>query len=274
MDTVPGGALRSTPDAPGERAAQPVNAVLERLYHAGYVELPDGGRWKTEIHGMPLARGHVLYEVVRAARPAATIETGFAFGLSTLFICQALWDLGAGSHTAIDPYQETLYGDIGLAHVREAGLEPLFEFIREPSELALPDLVRQGREFELAFVDGGHRFEQAFTDFRYMDLLLPVGGFLIFDDMWLPSIAKVVRFATTNLEYVEQSIPNSPTGLRGRARRIKQVVLETRKVRDFLLGDGRHEVLGVELPRARPKQMAVLRKTGDSEREWTHFNPF
>src|SRR5215813_8547482 len=51
--------------------------------------------------------GRFLQELIRAKRPSKSIEIGCAYGISSLFICEALREVGAKSHTIIDPYQLT-----------------------------------------------------------------------------------------------------------------------------------------------------------------------
>jgi Methyltransferase domain len=55
--------------------------------------------------------------------------------------------------------------------------------------------------FDFAFVDGMHTFDYVFTDFFYIDKMLPVGGVIVFDDVYYPSIRKLCRYILTNLPY-------------------------------------------------------------------------
>jgi predicted O-methyltransferase YrrM len=87
-----------------------------------------------------------------------TIEVGLALGMSALFLCHAVL-AGGGRHVAIDPFQLESWNGAGLRTLREAGVDELVEVIEEESQLALPRLVGEGRAFDLAFVDGDHRFE-------------------------------------------------------------------------------------------------------------------
>jgi hypothetical protein len=56
-------------------------------------------------------------------------------------------------HVAVDPNQTTRFADVGLQLVAEAGLADRLEFLPEQSELALPRLLSDGRQFDLAFVE-------------------------------------------------------------------------------------------------------------------------
>lgn len=48
------------------------------------------------------------------------------------------------------------------------------------------------------YIDGSHYFEYVFTDFVLGDKVLAVGGYLVFDDLRRPEVAKSVQFITKN----------------------------------------------------------------------------
>ena len=56
---------------------------------------------------IPASQGNLLYSLVRYLRPQQTLEVGMANGISSLYIAQALHDLGDGRHLAIDPFQQS-----------------------------------------------------------------------------------------------------------------------------------------------------------------------
>jgi len=62
-------------------------------------------------------------------------------------------------------------------------------------------LLNEGRRFDVAFVDGNHRFDGVFLDLIYLGRLVHGGGVIFLDDYQLPSIRKAVRFVTTNLRW-------------------------------------------------------------------------
>jgi predicted O-methyltransferase YrrM len=182
----------------GHFQAASLNDSTERIFRAHYVERdgePAQGRASSSI---AFETGVLLYDFVRRERPARTLEIGMAFGMSTLFICQALRDNGAGCHTAIDPSQAQRYRSGGLQNVERAGLGDLLRFHQARSDEVLPRLVAEGETFDFAFIDGNHRFDFALVDFFYVDRMLPVGGHVAFDDLWLPGIRKVLSFALRN----------------------------------------------------------------------------
>jgi hypothetical protein len=112
---------------------------------------------------------------------------------------------------AIDPYQTTRCASVGLQVLAEAGLDGLLELHEEESELALPQFVSQGRRFDLAVVDGNHRFDGVFLDLVYLGRLVRNGGIVFVDDLQLPAVERAVGFCATNLGWtVEEESRDEP----------------------------------------------------------------
>jgi predicted O-methyltransferase YrrM len=90
-------------------------------------------------------------------------------------------------------------------------VEDLVEVIEEESQLALPRLVSEGREFDLAFVDGDHRFEGVFLDLYFMTRLVRPGGLVVVDDMWMPAVRTAVAYVERNLAVTVETdaLPNA-----------------------------------------------------------------
>jgi len=151
--------------------------------------------------------GLALGEWVRREGARRTLEIGLGFAISTLFVCESLLANGGEvRHVAIDPYQfesrpghRTLYGGVGVAALKEAGVRELVELHIEPSETALPRLLAEGRSFDLAFIDGNHRFEGVFLDLVFCGKLLGPDAIVFADDMQLPAVRRAARFCVSNL---------------------------------------------------------------------------
>jgi hypothetical protein len=97
------------------------------------------------------------------------------------------------------PQQRTRYGGCGLRALEEAGVRELVEFYPEESQLVFPRLLADGRGFDLAFLDGNHRFEGVFLDLVYSGRLLKEGGIVLADDVQLPGVRRAVDFCLANL---------------------------------------------------------------------------
>jgi predicted O-methyltransferase YrrM len=187
-----------------------VREVRERLLRAGTVVAGDGHPRELFPVAIGAEEGLALREWVRNEGALRTLETGLGFAVSTLFICEGLLANGPdGRHVATDPYQfsglpmhQTTYVGAGLQILEEAGVRDLVEFHPEESQIVLPRLLAEGRWFDLAFLDGNHRFEGVFLDLVYSGRVLKEGGIVFVDDVELPGVARAVNFCIKNLDWV------------------------------------------------------------------------
>lgn len=191
--------------------AERVRDVRARLVAEGTATArADGARRELFPVAIGMSEGLALLDWVRKERALRTFETGLGFGISTLFICEGLLANGPdGRHLAIDPYQfsgletqRTTYAGVGLQVLEEAGVRDHVEFYAEESQIVLPRLLAEGRRFDLAFLDGNHRFEGVFLDLIYAGRLLREGAIVFVDDAQLPAIRRALNFCVTNLGWV------------------------------------------------------------------------
>jgi predicted O-methyltransferase YrrM len=247
-----------------------MNAVIDAIYRDQQIVAPDGSVVKPFPTAIKRNEGEALYQLVRTIKPAATLEVGTAFGLSTLFLCQALRDNGTGRHMAIDPFQSQ-FKYLGIHNVKQAGLEDLLTFYEEPSQMVLARLAAEKRSFDVIFIDGSHLFDAAFVDFYFADLLIPVGGVIVFDDLWMPAVRKVLRFVLRNRHYeiAEEFMGPRPAAVKSHVRNTMY------QVRKQLKGK-RNKGTGTEMAfhRGRNVNWCVLRKTAADDRAWDHFMAF
>ncbi len=151
----------------------------------------------------------LVYQLAHETRPDNTLETGLAFGYSTVYFLAAIRANGKGHHVALDPHQSDWWNGIGLAREKVLGTEPgIFEFSPEDSIQGLARFVREQRRFGIIFIDGDHTFDGALFDFSLASLICEVGGHIIFDDMWMPSIQRVASFIRLNRsDFIEVRTP-------------------------------------------------------------------
>lgn len=218
--------------------AQKIAEHRASLYRRGKVPGMDGREFDAFPAGMTQRPGELLRELVVGLKARATIETGLALGLSTLYMLEGLAECGgvAARHTAIDPFQKSDWGSAGVRAVRDAGAESMVRVIEQDSLLALPALCAAGERFDFALVDGGHHFEVALMDVVYMLRLVRPGGLIVVDDLWMPAIKAAVSYATSNL--------------------------------------GAERVSEARWDPAAAKRFAVLRVPARHPRAWDHFVPF
>lgn len=154
------------------------------------------------------AEGATLRAWVERESATRTIEVGLGYGVSALCIAQGLLTNGhpAARHVVIDPFQSTRFADCGLQLLEEGGVASLIQHHAEESQIALPALLGEGRHFDLAFVDGNHRFDGVFVDLVYLGRLVRGGGIVVLDDYQLPAVARASSFFLRNLGWVLEEV--------------------------------------------------------------------
>jgi predicted O-methyltransferase YrrM len=178
-----------------------MNPYLEEVYRTGRCEDAEGNSINPFTASIPYDDGMILYQIVREKRATRTLETGMAYGMSTLFMCQGLVDNGGGHHVAIDPEASTTWKSVGMVNVRKAGFHPMVSLYEAPSFKTLPRLLADGEQFDVVFIDGLHLFDAVLLDFCYADRLLNPGGYIVFHDTFMPSVRKSLAFIRRNTSY-------------------------------------------------------------------------
>jgi predicted O-methyltransferase YrrM len=138
-----------------------------------------------------------LLEHALSRKPARVLEIGLGWGFSAA----GLQSLGCVRQHVIVEF------DVGSArairaerNVRAITTRPeSLEFCWGNSDRVLPRLCDRGEQFDLIFIDGGHRYDDVFIDFHFSRMLAAPGGSILLDDTWLPSIRTVVSWIETNL---------------------------------------------------------------------------
>jgi predicted O-methyltransferase YrrM len=253
-----------------------MNPVIESIYRSENVIDADG----KPIHAFPTSitaqEGEALYSIVKKSLVTDTLEIGLAYGLSTLFICQALHEKAQvlpnsqPRHTALDPLQSSLWKSIGLLNLERAGLRDLVTFHEKPSHEILPHLAENGHSYGFAFIDGLHLYDYALLDFWYIDRLLDTGGLIMLHDLVWPAVRKVLSFVLHNCAHYEIA-PEFHIPTPGWRK-------YTYLARHFAYNP--LEFYSWSLPfKARyldlfSRNYCVLRKTGNDSRPWTHYRSF
>lgn len=189
-----------------------MNPVLAEIFNTRRVARRDGTTVPYDV-SISQEEGAALQRAVREVKPKVTLEIGLARGVSAVFICEALKDVGGHRHIVIDPAPVDGWNEIGLYTIERAGYSSLVEFYNEPSHKVLPRLEAQGQRVGVALIDGWHTFDYALVDFFYIDRILDVGGVVMFDDaLWYPGVRKVARYVATHRRYA--SIDDGTISLR------------------------------------------------------------
>lgn len=169
------------------------NKIINEIFKTGKVIDSNNKEFKLDFNISEI-EGEFVWSIIKENRNITnTIEIGCAYGISSLFICDALSDRKHPQHLIIDPKQSSRYKSIGIYNLERAGFTS-FELIEKPSEIVLPALLEAGKKFDFALIDGWHTFDQVLLDFYFINKMLAVGGFIVFDDVRMVSIYKAICY--------------------------------------------------------------------------------
>lgn len=251
-----------------------MNPVLHEILSTGTVGSADGLS-RVPLHSaMSADEGELIQRMVAEVRPVASVEVGLAFGVSALYLCEALAAVNPSArHTVIDPFQNDVaegWGGIGLSNLRRAGFGEMVELIEKPSHLALPEMEARGARVEFALIDGWHTFDHALVDFFHVDQILRPGGILVVDDCDMPPVHKVIRYIATNRNY-RVVAGTSATGRRPDwKRRVARAVGSCWPIRAIARPEWRRSAEALNLLGS----CIAFRKEADDQRAWDAHHEF
>ncbi len=180
---------------------------LQAVTRRGYVILSDGTH-KTITGAVTVDEGVTMARQILERRFVTTLETGVAFGVSTLAICLALEETGQNTtvHFGVDPDQTAVHQGAALSLLEEHGVAHRFQLLEGCTHEVLPTLLAKVGKIDFAFVDGWHTFDYTLIDFFCVDKLLRPGGLVSFHDCEYggrlsKSKRKVISFALSHRHY-------------------------------------------------------------------------
>jgi predicted O-methyltransferase YrrM len=246
-----------------------MNSVLSEILKTGETKNANGNSAVNVHSSVSSSEGEFLQKLVSQVDPTVSLEVGLAYGVSALFICDALKVRNGTQHIVIDPSQERVWGGIGIANLRRAGFEHFVRLMEAPSYRALPELESRGQRVDFAFIDGWHTLDFALLDFFFVDRMLNVGGIVVFDDANWPAVRMVCRFVKTNLAYSLVGVSGTDTAP-SLKRRLSEGVLRSTPFRRLL----RPEVVERDGDCGLVGSCIAFRKKADDARPWDHFVDF
>jgi predicted O-methyltransferase YrrM len=178
-------------------------AVIEELY--GETSRVIGEKGETikldSATRISIEQGLLLHALIDKNNVSKTLEIGFAYGFSTIWMLDALEKKVGAKHIAIDPFEKTLWHSVGVSQVNKLQARVGFEWVEDYAIHAVSDMIRKKQFVDFIYIDGGHRFDDVMVDFYLCDQVLSVGGILVLDDMWMPSIRTALNFILANRFY-------------------------------------------------------------------------
>ena len=183
-----------------------MNSVLSEILRTGKTFSPDGKAHPLHSH-IPQLECEVIQTWIAEYKPRRLLEIGMGYGISSLFICDAMTNVKNFSYRIIDPFQRRDWQSIGTFNLNRAGFEDRYTLHEEPSEICLPRMLGEGLKLDFALIDGFHSFDHALVDFFYINRMLEVGGIVVFDDIQLPSIKRLLTLISTYPCYKALQLP-------------------------------------------------------------------
>ena len=194
-----------------ERDAQTARRIIAELYP----DQPEALQYlenfrKSEIFSTSYGHGYsgdfdvlFLHTLTRILKPEIVVETGVASGRSSSAILQAISENKKGTLHSVDlphfyegtapTFKETDEGNMELQGYVPAGKEPgwlipeslrsNWRLILGDSKVELPKLVSTLSQIDIFYHDGEHNYETMTKEFALVWEKIPVGGFLLADDI-------------------------------------------------------------------------------------------
>ena len=178
-----------------------IGRTLDSLFAAGKAVGEDGSEFDLFPIGLRLPQGNALAGIAAREGAVRTIESGFAMGISGLFLMKATMETAPreAEHFAIDPSEKSYWKNAGLCAFEAAGVRDRLHFYDDNSEYVLPRLIEKKESFDLGFIDGNHRFEGALMDLTLMQRVMKPGGLIVVDDTWMPSVRAAIQYFIENM---------------------------------------------------------------------------
>jgi predicted O-methyltransferase YrrM len=252
------------------------NVLIQDIFERSQVT-DESGNIHPLRDGISPEEGALLLSLISQHNFTRTLEIGCAFGVSSLYICEALSRQCSGHHTILDPGQYSEFHGVGIANLQRAGFD-FFEFIEKPSEVALPALLAEGRKFQFALIDGWHTFDHTLLDLFYVNRLLEEGGIVAIDDLHLHGVRRAVRYMLNYPNYklvasTEDFHPHQQAPVRRLVDGCMQGLgaIIPRRYLDEMFASTRlnpDSSLGIK------GSMIALQKTGPDPRGWDWYEAF
>jgi predicted O-methyltransferase YrrM len=179
--------------------------TLRGIFEKNNIQINEEGDTIPLHSNTSLKQGLFLQEIFAIVQPTVSLEIGFAYGISALFILEMhskskIKDPNR-KHLAIEP--DDYWGGAAMYNIRKEGLEDFLDLRRYYSDQILPKLFFEGIRIQYAYVDTTKRFDIVLHDFYFINKILDVGGVIILDDtggVW-PGVQRVARYVSTLPNY-------------------------------------------------------------------------
>lgn len=176
---------------------------LEEIFNSKAIEINNTGE-KIPLHShTSKEQGLFLQNIFDIVKPDKSLEVGFAYGISAMFILEKHHQNGSseGAHIVIEP--DNYWGTAAVYNIEKEGLGKYLEIRKDYSDKILIQLFQENYRIQYAYIDTTKLFDVVLLDFYFINKILDVGGVVILDDCggYWPGIQKVARFINSLPHY-------------------------------------------------------------------------
>jgi predicted O-methyltransferase YrrM len=149
----------------------------------------------------PDSEGDLIWSMIAKYGYRNCLETGFGTGSTAIYMLDAT-KANAGRVFSID-WSESQFNDIGRRNIERYGADGRHLLIEEPSWQVFPRLLTAGQQLDFVFIDGWKTFDYLVYELFIINRMLAVGGAIMFDDSYLPSVGKAIAVLKSHYGYRE-----------------------------------------------------------------------
>lgn len=156
------------------------------------------------LNGFPFCppdEGDLLFSLIREQECRDMLETGFGTGSTALYMLHASEPL-AGTVTSID-WSPTEFNQLGRDTVSASGMQDRHRHIEKLSQLALPELMLAGKQFDCVLFDGWRRTDHLIFELFAANRMLRTGGIFFMDDTIRKPYRAAIRILLEEYGYRE-----------------------------------------------------------------------
>ena len=185
--------------------------LAKQIQRDGFVQTSTGKQLPLRS-ATDAAQCEFLSSLVSTIKPEQSVEIGLAYGLSTLYICEALSSQKVARHMVCDPFQfDDVWQGVGVKNIADAGYGDIVQFNEVPGDRMLARMALDANRIQFAYVDADKRFDANLVYFWWLDQMLDVGGILVWDDCDWPALRRVARIIAQHPNYSVHAAHGNPT---------------------------------------------------------------
>jgi predicted O-methyltransferase YrrM len=239
-----------------------MSRILEEVFKENAFKRNSGEIISFNSH-TPLDQCLFIQQMIYDNNLKKSLEIGFAHGLSTLAICEAIAKNGGTKHIVIDKFEATHWENIGLELISRWDYTEMLDYRETYCYETLAELIVKREQVDFAYIDSVKQFDWILSNFFLIDKILKVNGCIIFDDVGWQGIRKVTRFICKMPSY--KIIGSIPPNRINKKRQLIKFLIRNIPGSEKLFRD---DILHTDGDLGINTRCVAFKKTGDDMRNW------